>query len=175
VNFATIPEGSAARCKVSARNRERSRHLVGPSGAGKSTDYRADRGRFRAFGRACSGRRSGSSTVKLNSYRTQLGVVLQKFSFRWNDPKMWLLPAQRTEQEILAVCHIARSTNSRNLSRTSTTRSWCERGVKLSGARSSVFRSLAPSWTDSTHLDPDEATSSWTRNLEALIQEGHAI
>src|SRR5947207_1885710 len=84
--------------------------LVGPSGAGKSTII----GLIAAFYVPSSGRvlidGVDLSTVKLNSYRTQLGVVLQEtflFDGTIRENVAFARP-NATEEEILAACHIAR-------------------------------------------------------------------
>src|SRR5260370_5337862 len=83
---------------------------VGPSGAGKSTII----GLIAAFYVPSSGRvlvdGIDLATVKLNSYRTQLGVVLQEtflFDGTIRENVAFARPAA-TEEEILAACHIAR-------------------------------------------------------------------
>src|SRR5207245_3981696 len=84
--------------------------LVGPSGAGKSTII----GLIAAFYVPSSGcvlvDGVDLSTVKLNSYRTQLGVVLQEtflFDGTIRENVAFARP-DATEEEILAACHIAR-------------------------------------------------------------------
>src|SRR6266850_1027106 len=85
--------------------------LVGPSGAGKSTII----GLIAAFYVPSSGRvlvdGADLSTVKLSSYRTQLGVVLQEtflFDGTIRENVAFARP-EATEDEILAACHIARA------------------------------------------------------------------
>ncbi len=84
--------------------------LVGPSGAGKSTII----GLVAAFYVPSSGRvlvdGIDLATVKLDSYRTQLGVVLQEtflFDGTIRENVAFARPTA-TEDEILAACHIAR-------------------------------------------------------------------
>src|SRR5580704_14629755 len=84
--------------------------LVGPSGAGKSTII----GLLAAFYVPSSGRVMVDgvdlSTVKLDSYRTQLGVVLQEtflFDGTIRENVAFARP-DATEEEILAACRIAR-------------------------------------------------------------------
>src|SRR2546426_73802 len=84
--------------------------LVGPSGAGKSTII----GLIAAFYVPSSGRvlidGVDLSTVKLNSYRTQLGVVLQEtflFDGTIRENVAFARP-DATVEEILAACHVAR-------------------------------------------------------------------
>src|SRR5882724_9256202 len=84
--------------------------LVGPSGAGKSTII----GLIAAFYVPAGGRvlvdGVDLSTVKLEAYRTQLGVVLQEtflFEGTIRENVAFARP-DATEEEILAACHIAR-------------------------------------------------------------------
>jgi ABC-type multidrug transport system fused ATPase/permease subunit len=84
--------------------------LVGPSGAGKSTVI----GLIAAFYVPSSGRvlvdAIDLATVKLDSYRTQLGVVLQEtflFDGTIRENVAFARP-DATEEEILAACQIAR-------------------------------------------------------------------
>src|ERR1700676_4379595 len=84
--------------------------LVGPSGAGKSTII----GLLAAFYVPASGRvlvdGMDLATVKLNSYRTQLGVVLQEtflFDGSIRENVGFARPGA-TDEEILAACRIAR-------------------------------------------------------------------
>ncbi len=84
--------------------------LVGPSGAGKSTII----GLIAAFYVPSSGRvlvdGIDLSTVKLDSYRTQLGVVLQEtflFDGTIRENVAFARP-EASEAEILAACRIAR-------------------------------------------------------------------
>src|SRR5260370_34328921 len=84
--------------------------LVGPSGAGKSTII----GLIAAFYVPSSGRvlvgGGDLATVKLNSYRTELGVVLQEtflFDGTIRENVAFARP-NATEKEILAASQIAR-------------------------------------------------------------------
>src|SRR5579863_3539904 len=84
--------------------------LVGPSGAGKSTII----GLIAAFYVPAAGRvlvdGIDLATIQLNSYRTQLGVVLQEtflFDGTIRENVAFARP-EATEDEILAACHIAR-------------------------------------------------------------------
>src|SRR6185369_10450140 len=84
--------------------------LVGPSGSGKSTII----GLVAAFHVPTAGvvRLDGTdlSTVRLDSYRTQLGVVLQEtflFDGTIRENVAFSRP-QATEAEVLAACRIAR-------------------------------------------------------------------
>ena len=148
--------------------------LVGPSGAGKSTII----GLIAAFYVPSNGRvlvdGVDLATAKLNSYRTQLGVVLQEtflFDGTIRENVAFARP-DATEQEILAACHIARVDEfAENFEKQYDTIVG-ERGVKLSGGqkqRVSIARAIL---ADPRILILDEATSSLDSESEALIQEG---
>jgi len=148
--------------------------LVGPSGAGKSTII----GLIAAFYVPSSGRvlvdGADLSTVKLNSYRTQLGVVLQEtflFDGTIRENVAFARP-NATEEEILAACHIARVDEFAESFENKYDTIVGERGVKLSGGqkqRVSIARAIL---ADPRILILDEATSSLDSESEALIQEG---
>ena len=148
--------------------------LVGPSGAGKSTII----GLIAAFYVPSSGRvlidGVDLSTVKLNSYRTQLGVVLQEtflFDGTIRENVAFARP-NATEEEILAACHIARVDEFAESFESKYDTVVGERGVKLSGGqkqRVSIARAIL---ADPRILILDEATSSLDSESEALIQEG---
>jgi ABC-type multidrug transport system fused ATPase/permease subunit len=148
--------------------------LVGPSGAGKSTII----GLIAAFYVPLSGRvlvdGIDLATVKLNSYRTQLGVVLQEtflFDGTIRENVAFARPSA-TEEEILAACHIARVDEFAESFENKYDTIVGERGVKLSGGqkqRVSIARAIL---ADPRILILDEATSSLDSESEALIQEG---
>src|SRR2546422_9272401 len=148
--------------------------LVGPSGAGKSTII----GLIAAFYVPSSGRvlvdGVDLSTVKLSSYRTQLGVVLQEtflFDGTIRDNVAFAKP-EATEEEILAACHIARVDEFAETFENKYDTVVGERGIKLSGGqkqRVSIARAIL---ADPRILILDEATSSLDSESEALIQEG---
>jgi len=148
--------------------------LVGPSGAGKSTII----GLIAAFYVPSSGRVLADgvdlSTVKLNSYRTQLGVVLQEtflFDGTIRENVAFARP-NAAEEEILAACHIARVDEFAESFENKYDTVVGERGVKLSGGqkqRVSIARAIL---ADPRILILDEATSSLDSESEALIQEG---
>jgi ABC-type multidrug transport system fused ATPase/permease subunit len=148
--------------------------LVGPSGAGKSTII----GLIAAFYVPSNGRvlvdGVDLSTVKLNSYRTQLGVVLQEtflFDGTIRENVAFARPAA-TEEEILAACHIARVDEFAESFENKYDTVVGERGIKLSGGqkqRVSIARAIL---ADPRILILDEATSSLDSESEALIQEG---
>jgi len=148
--------------------------LVGPSGAGKSTII----GLIAAFYVPSSGRvlidGIDLTTVKLNSYRTQLGVVLQEtflFDGTIRQNVAFARP-EASEEEILAACHIARVDEFAESFEKKYDTLVGERGVKLSGGqkqRVSIARAIL---ADPRILILDEATSSLDSESEALIQEG---
>src|SRR5712664_2010026 len=148
--------------------------LVGPSGAGKSTII----GLIAAFYVPSSGRvlvdGVDLSTVKLNSYRTQLGVVLQEtflFDGTIRENVAFARP-EATEDEILAACQIARVDEFAESFENKYDTVVGERGIKLSGGqkqRVSIARAIL---ADPRILILDEATSSLDSESEALIQEG---
>jgi subfamily B ATP-binding cassette protein MsbA len=148
--------------------------LVGPSGAGKSTII----GLIAAFYVPSHGRvlvdGVDLSTVKLNSYRTQLGVVLQEtflFDGTIRENVAFARPTA-SEKEILAACHIARVDEFAESFEHKYDTVVGERGVKLSGGqkqRVSIARAIL---ADPRILILDEATSSLDSESEALIQEG---
>src|ERR1700682_3546133 len=148
--------------------------FVGPSGAGKSTII----GLLAAFYVPLSGRvvvdSVDLSSIKLDSYRTQLGVVLQEtflFDGTIRENVAFARPAA-TEAEILAACHIARVDEFTESFEHKYDSIVGERGVKLSGGqkqRVSIARAIL---ADPRILILDEATSSLDSESEALIQEG---
>jgi len=148
--------------------------LVGPSGAGKSTII----GLIAAFYVPTSGRVLVDSTdlahVRLDSYRTQLGVVLQEtflFDGTIRENVAFARP-HASEPEILAACRIARVDEFAESFPEKYETVVGERGVKLSGGqkqRVSIARAIL---ADPRILILDEATSSLDSESEALIQEG---
>src|ERR1700730_1546788 len=148
--------------------------LVGPSGAGKSTII----GLIAAFYVPASGRvlvdGIDLATVKLDSYRTQLGVVLQEtflFDGTIRENVAFARP-QASEEEIMAACRIARVDEFAESFEKQYDTVVGERGVKLSGGqkqRVSIARAIL---ADPRILILDEATSSLDSESEALIQEG---
>ncbi|HYW67058.1 MAG TPA: ABC transporter ATP-binding protein [Candidatus Dormibacteraeota bacterium] len=148
--------------------------LVGPSGSGKTTII----GLISAFYAPSEGRilvdGSDLSTVRLSSYRTQLGVVLQEtflFDGSIRENVAYARP-NATEEEILAACRIARVDEFAETFEKKYDTVVGERGVKLSGGqkqRVSIARAIL---ADPRILILDEATSSLDSESEALIQEG---
>jgi subfamily B ATP-binding cassette protein MsbA len=148
--------------------------LVGPSGAGKSTII----GLIAAFYVPTAGRvlvdGVDLARVRLDSYRTQLGVVLQEtflFDGSIRENVAFARPDAR-EEEILAACRIARVDEFAEGFEKKYDTVVGERGVKLSGGqkqRVSIARAIL---ADPRILILDEATSSLDSESEALIQEG---
>jgi ABC-type multidrug transport system fused ATPase/permease subunit len=148
--------------------------LVGPSGAGKSTII----GLVAAFYVPSSGRvlvdEVDLATVRLDTYRTQLGVVLQEtflFDGTIRENVAFARP-DASEAEILAACRIARVDEFAEGFEKKYDTIVGERGVKLSGGqkqRVSIARAIL---ADPRILILDEATSSLDSESEALIQEG---
>ena len=148
--------------------------LVGPSGAGKSTII----GLIAAFYVPTSGRvlvdGHDLAQVRLDSYRTQLGVVLQD-TFLFDGTireNVGFARPDASEQEILAACHIARVDEFAESFELKYDTVVGERGVKLSGGqkqRVSIARAIL---ADPRILILDEATSSLDSESEALIQDG---
>src|SRR5271155_3437837 len=111
--------------------------LVGPSGAGKSTVI----GLIAAFYVPTSGRilvdGHDLSLVRLDSYRSQLGVVLQEtflFDGTIRENVAFSRP-DSSEEEILAACHIARVDEFAETFADKYDTVVGERGVKLSGGQ----------------------------------------
>jgi ABC-type multidrug transport system fused ATPase/permease subunit len=150
--------------------------LVGPSGSGKSTIisliaafHEPTDGRIRVDG-------ADLLNVRLDDYRTQLGVVLQDtflFDGTIRDNVAFARPQATTEQ-ILAACRIARVDEFAEKFEKTYETIVGERGVKLSGGqrqRVSIARAIL---ADPRVLILDEATSSLDSESEAAIQEGLA-
>jgi subfamily B ATP-binding cassette protein MsbA len=148
--------------------------LVGPSGSGKSTMI----GLLAAFYKPQSGHifvdGIDLNQVRLDSYRTKLGVVLQDsflFDGTIRENVAFSRPAAG-EEEILRACRIARVDEFAERFEKGYDTIVGERGVKLSGGqrqRISIARAIL---ADPRILILDEATSSLDSESEALIQEG---
>jgi len=150
--------------------------LVGPSGSGKSTIISL----VAAFHDPGAGvvRVDGVdlSTVRLDSYRTQLGVVLQDtflFDGTIRENVAFARP-DATEAEILAACRIAHVHEFAERFEKKYDTIVGERGVKLSGGqrqRVSIARAIL---ANPRILILDEATSSLDSESEQAIQQGLA-
>ena len=148
--------------------------LVGSSGSGKSTII----GLISAFHNPGKGMVTVDgvdlSTVKLSSYRTQLGVVLQEsflFDGSIKENIAFSRPAA-TEEQIMNACRIARVDEFAEKHDEGYATIVGERGVRLSGGqrqRVSIARAIL---ADPRILILDEATSSLDSESEAMIQQG---
>jgi subfamily B ATP-binding cassette protein MsbA len=148
--------------------------LVGSSGSGKSTIISL----ICAFHTPTVGRvlidGQDLATVNLNTYRSQLGVVLQDsflFDGSIRDNVMFSRP-QASEEQFLFACRTARVDEFAERFPESYDTIVGERGVKLSGGqrqRLSIARALL---AQPRILILDEATSSLDSESEAMIQDG---
>lgn len=148
--------------------------LVGSSGSGKSTIINL----LAAFHVPTSGRilvdGIDLATVKLSSFRTRLGVVLQD-SFLFDGSVRENVQFSRpdaTEEQVLNACRIARVDEFAEKFPEGYDTIVGERGVKLSGGqrqRISIARAIL---ADPRILILDEATSSLDSESEQLIQQG---
>jgi ABC-type multidrug transport system fused ATPase/permease subunit len=148
--------------------------LVGSSGSGKSTIISL----ICAFHTPTAGRilvdGADLSKVALDSYRGQLGVVLQEsflFDGSIRDNILFSQPGA-TEAQFLDACRIARVDEFAERFDDGYNTIVGERGVKLSGGqrqRLSIARAIL---ADPRLLILDEATSSLDSESEAMIQHG---
>jgi subfamily B ATP-binding cassette protein MsbA len=148
--------------------------LVGSSGSGKSTIislicgfHTATEGKILVDG-------IDLATVRLSSYRQQLGVVLQEtflFDGTIRENVRFSRP-QATEEQVMEACRIARVDEFAERFPEAYDTVVGERGVKLSGGqrqRISIARAIL---ADPRILILDEATSSLDSESEAMIQNG---
>ena len=148
--------------------------LVGSSGSGKSTTiglisafYVPTKGTVRVDG-------VDLSTVRLDSFRTRLGVVLQEsflFDGTIRENVIFSRP-DATEEEMLRACRIARVDEFAESFDDKYETIVGERGVKLSGGqrqRISIARAIL---AEPRILILDEATSSLDSESEQMIQQG---
>jgi ABC-type multidrug transport system fused ATPase/permease subunit len=148
--------------------------LVGSSGSGKSTTiglisafYVPTRGKVLVDG-------IDLSTVRLDSYRTQLGVVLQE-SFLFDGTIRENVSFSRpdaTDEAVMRACQIARVDEFAESFADKYDTIVGERGVKLSGGqrqRISIARAIL---AEPRILILDEATSSLDSESEQMIQQG---
>jgi ABC-type multidrug transport system fused ATPase/permease subunit len=150
--------------------------LVGSSGSGKSTII----GLVAAFHKPNSGKvlvdGVDLATVRLESYRTQLGMVLQDsflFDGTIRENVVFSKP-DATEEELTRACAIARVDEFAEKFELKYDTIIGERGVKLSGGqrqRVSIARAIL---ANPRILILDEATSSLDSESEQLIQAGLA-
>jgi ABC-type multidrug transport system fused ATPase/permease subunit len=148
--------------------------LVGSSGSGKSTTI----GLITAFHVPTQGKvlidDVDLSTVRLDSYRTRLGVVLQE-SFLFDGSireNVSFSRPEATEEEIMRACRIARVDEFAESFADKYDTIVGERGVKLSGGqrqRISIARAIL---AEPRILILDEATSSLDSESEQMIQQG---
>ena len=148
--------------------------LVGSSGSGKSTIISL----VCAFHKPNAGRvlidDIDLSTVRLDTYRSQLGVVLQEsflFDGSIRDNVVFSYP-EATEEQFLNACRIARVDEFAERFPEGYDTVVGERGVKLSGGqrqRLSIARAIL---ANPRILILDEATSSLDSESEAMIQAG---
>ncbi|HKE29186.1 MAG TPA: ABC transporter ATP-binding protein [Bryobacteraceae bacterium] len=148
--------------------------LVGPSGSGKSTIISL----VAAFHQPTEGTvmldGEDLSTVRLDAYRTQLGVVLQDtflFDGTIHENIAFARPGA-TEADVLEACRTARVDEFAERFEKQYDTIVGERGVKLSGGqrqRVSIARAIL---ANPRILILDEATSSLDSESEAAIQEG---
>jgi subfamily B ATP-binding cassette protein MsbA len=148
--------------------------LVGPSGSGKSTIISL----IAAFHQPESGTVTVDSmdlsTLRLDAYRSQLGVVLQDtflFDGTIRENIAFARPGA-SEEQIMTACKIARVDEFAGKFEKHYDTIVGERGVKLSGGqrqRVSIARAIL---ADPRILILDEATSSLDSESEAAIQEG---
>jgi ABC-type multidrug transport system fused ATPase/permease subunit len=148
--------------------------LVGSSGSGKSTTI----GLISAFYVPTLGKvlvdGIDLSTVRLDSYRTQLGVVLQE-SFLFDGTIRENVTFSRpdaSEEAVMRACRIARVDEFAESFADKYDTIVGERGVKLSGGqrqRISIARAIL---AEPRILILDEATSSLDSESEQMIQQG---
>ena len=148
--------------------------LVGSSGSGKSTIISL----VCAFHTASTGKvlvdGIDLATVRLSSYREQLGVVLQEtflFDGTIRENILFSRP-NATQQQLMEACRIARVDEFAERFPEQYETIVGERGVKLSGGqrqRISIARAIL---ADPRILILDEATSSLDSESEAMIQNG---
>lgn len=148
--------------------------LVGSSGSGKSTIislicafHTPDSGRVLVDGKDLS-------TIRLDDFRAQLGVVLQEsflFDGTIRENVMFSSP-EATEEQFLYACRVACVNEFADQFPKGYETIVGERGIKLSGGqrqRLSIARAIL---ADPRLLILDEATSSLDSESEAMIQEG---
>jgi subfamily B ATP-binding cassette protein MsbA len=148
--------------------------LVGSSGSGKSTIISLISAFHVPNGGMVTVDGVDLSKVRLDTFRTQLGVVLQDtFLFDGSiDDNIAFARPNATKEQIREACRIARVDEFAERFELKYDTIVGERGVKLSGGqrqRVSIARAIL---ADPRVLILDEATSSLDSESEALIQEG---
>src|SRR5215510_2608025 len=150
--------------------------LVGSSGSGKSTLI----GLVAAFAKPIAGRVYADgidlSTVRLDSYRSQLGVVLQdNFLFDGTIKENILFGRpDASDEDVLRASMIARVDEFAFKLEKGLDTIVGERGVKLSGGQRQRVAIARAILADPRILILDEATSSLDTESETLIQQGLA-
>jgi subfamily B ATP-binding cassette protein MsbA len=148
--------------------------LVGSSGSGKSTIISLVCGFHTATGGRILIDGVDLATIRLNSYREQLGVVLQEtflFDGTIRENVLFSRP-NATHEQLMEACRIARVDEFAERFPEAYDTIVGERGVKLSGGqrqRISIARAIL---ADPRILILDEATSSLDSESEAMIQGG---
>ncbi|HEX5284770.1 MAG TPA: ABC transporter ATP-binding protein [Bryocella sp.] len=148
--------------------------LVGSSGSGKSTIISLVCGFHTAQSGAVLIDGQDLATIRLSSYRRQLGVVLQEtflFDGTIRENIMFSRPSA-SEEQFLQTCATARVDEFAERFPEGYETIVGERGVKLSGGqrqRLSIARAIL---ADPRILILDEATSSLDSESEAMIQHG---
>jgi ABC-type multidrug transport system fused ATPase/permease subunit len=148
--------------------------LVGSSGSGKSTIISLICGFHTANQGAILIDGIDLASIRLSSYREQLGVVLQEtflFDGTMRENVLFSRP-NATEEQLMNACRIARVDEFAERFPEGYETIVGERGVKLSGGqrqRISIARAIL---ADPRILILDEATSSLDSESEAMIQNG---
>ncbi len=148
--------------------------LVGSSGSGKSTIISLICGFHTADGGEVSIDGVNLATIRLSSFRQQLGVVLQEtflFDGTIRENVLFSRP-EASEEQLMEACRIARVDEFAECFPEQYETIVGERGVKLSGGqrqRVSIARAIL---ADPRILILDEATSSLDSESEAMIQHG---